>query len=237
MRILLFICIFLVSGSGSYGQTFLDTDTGELLVIDSYEKITHNKDNQSNPIIYYANHNALYIPLTIKKYKQIHIDPDEMYKRIELWVTFPNDRAKIYRLELTIACGMNILCHNPDSSKQIFNWVSDNSQPKGTVVEHLSKYWSGDFCSEKGDKISIDLTTKHFKASYYSHEKANLVPLQLSDFNPKGLSFTLTYPDKPQMKYTCKITNVFNGLASFDFYQSNGQKHEYGKANCPGDEH
>jgi hypothetical protein len=234
----------------TYGQTFLDTDTGEMIVIDSLESgddILQSKQKKINHI-YYANHTATFVPMKVKEiihnqYIKLPYgiqDTTELkdypiYLRIK--AVFPNDESKVYQFDLVSACGMSLSCLNPDKTKQSFLLINQNKKTQGNAIEHIRKEWSGDFCyvdpNHPNEKISIDLNTRPFKATYYGGAKAKPIPLLMSDINTKDFTFTLAFPAKPKEIYRCKITSV-HFYANFELTNPDGRKQKFEKIDCNG---
>lgn len=223
----------------AHGQTFLDTDTGEMIVIDYLEMGNDgllNTSENSIKKVFYANHTAQFISMKVIecRYDTAFIPPDDI-PGTTIKAVFPNDPLKMYRLKIRMACGMFLTCTNPDGSKQFFQFVSDNRKPQGNAIEHIRENWSGEYCyidpKHPPEKISIDLNTRPFKANYYGSEKAKPIPLLMSDINTKDFTFTLAFPAKPKEIYRCKITSV-HFYANFELTNPDGRKQKFEKIDC-----
>jgi hypothetical protein len=85
----------------AHGQTFLDTDTGEMLVIDSFHFGNFHSLPKDVRKVYYSNHTTRYIPLKIIDVRYDTTLEDTLdYPGIKIKVAFTNDLSKIYRLNL-----------------------------------------------------------------------------------------------------------------------------------------
>lgn len=237
MRYLILLLMTFVMMNTAHGQTFLDTDTGEMIVIDSQDNDLFGSSDKVIKHLYYANHTAQFISMkAIECIYDSTLTSDEIPGKV-IKAVFPNDPSKIYRLKITVTCGAFLTCTNPDGTKQSFICVSDNKKPQGNAIEHIRENWSGEYCYIDSrypqEMISIDLNTRPFKATYYGSAKAKPIPLLMSDINTKDFTFTLAFPAKPKEIYRCKITSV-HFYATFELINPDGRKQQFSKMDCHG---
>jgi len=227
----------------AHGQTFLDTFTGEMIVIDYLEMGNDgllNSPEKSIKNVFYSNHSANYISMKIMECKNdTSFFAQEYSPGATIKAVFPNDPLKVYQLELRIDYNsiISLICINPDETKQSFLLINQNKKPQGNAIDHIRENWSGDFCimdpKHPPEKISIDLNTRPFKANYYGNDKAKPIPLLISDINTKDFTFTLAFPAKPKEIYRCKITSV-HFYATFELINPDGRKQQFSKMDCHG---
>jgi hypothetical protein len=239
MRYLILFLLMFEMLNTAHGQTFMDIDTGEMLVIDSQDNDLFGSSDKVIKHLYYANHTARFISMKVIECKYESLPPANDIPGTLIKAVFPNDPSKVYRLKITIACGTTLTCTNPDGTQQLFTAVSDNRKPQGNAIEHIRENWSGDFCyfdpkhKHPEEKISIDLNTRPFKATYYGSDKTKPIPLLMSDINTKDFTFTLAFSAKPKEIYRCKITSV-DFYAVFELINPNGRKQKFSKMDCLG---